>query len=201
MALNANVRKSVVAKLEEYEGRVPHLYLDSVARVTVGVGHLVRNRNEMARLTMLTGGAGAPTQAATLKQKQEEFDTIAKQPKGYRAGWYEKHTSLMMRDPDIDGLLNEHIDSFYGGLVRAYSKAEGYPKDFDALPQNVQLALFDLVFNVGATGLTKFTQFNKSIKAGDWKKAAEQCNRSQVGGARNEYVKKLLLTTSSDATA
>ena len=63
----------------------------------------------------------------------------------------------------------------------------------------MQLALFDLIFNVGPTGLTKFTQFNKSIKAGDWKKAAEQCERSQVNGARNEYVKKLLLTTATEA--
>ena len=45
----------------------------------------------------------------------------------------------------------------------------------------------------------QFTQFNKSIKAGDWKKAAEQFERSQVSGARNEYVRKLLLTTAVEA--
>ena len=80
MPLNANVRKSLVVNLEHYEGRVPHLYLDGDGNVTVGVGHFVSNRNEMARLTMMTGGAGVPMQAATLKQKQEEFDTIAKLP-------------------------------------------------------------------------------------------------------------------------
>lgn len=199
MALHADVRKSLSIKLEEYEGRIPHLYVDSVGRITVGVGHLIANRHEMSSLTFMSGGAGMPIRAATLKEKQDEFDAMAKQPKGHRAGWYERHATLTMRDPDIDGLLFAHIDEFHAKLVKAYSKAQGYPKDFDKLPQNVQLALFDLIFNVGPSGLTKFTQFNKSIKAGDWKKAAEQCERSQVNGARNEYVKKLLLTTAIEA--
>ena len=199
MPLNANVRKTVFANLERYEGRVSHLYRDSKGYVTVAVGHRVSNRNEMARLTMMTGGGGVPMQAATLKQKQDEFDTIAKQPGKHKAIWYQQHTQLWMRDVDIDGLLNEHIDDFYGGLTRAYCKAKGYPKDFDALPQNVQLALFDMIFNLGPTGLTKFTQFNKSIKDGDWKNAATQCERVDVGGDRNEYVKKLLLATSNEA--
>lgn len=197
MALHADVRKSLIIKLEEYEGRVPHLYVDSVGRVTVGVGHMIANRNEMSSLTFMTGGAGV--RAATLKEKQDEFDAMAKQPKGRRAGWYEQHATLTMRAPDIDALTFAHIDSFHAKLVKAYSKAQGHPKEFDSLPHNVQLALFDLIFNVGPTGLTKFTQFNKSIKAGDWKKAAEQCERSQVNGARNEYVKKLLLTTTVEA--
>lgn len=199
MALHADVRKSLIVKLEEYEGRIPHLYVDSVGRVTVGVGHLIANRNETGSLTLMVGGAGAPMRAATLKEKQDEYDAIAKQPKGYRAGWYEKHAKLTMRDPDIDALLVAHIDSFHAKLVKAYTKAQGYPKDFDGLPHSVQLALFDLIFNVGPTGLTKFTQFNAAIKASDWKKAAEQSHRSQVSGARNEYVKKLLLTTKSEA--
>ena len=83
MALHANVRKSLFLKLEEYEGRIPHLYVDSVGRVTVGVGHMIANRNEMQRLVLMTaGGAGKPVRAATLKEKQDEFDSIAKQPKG-----------------------------------------------------------------------------------------------------------------------
>lgn len=199
MPLNANIRKTLAVNLERYEGRVPHLYLDRRGHVTVGVGHHVQNRNEMARLTMMTGGAGVPMQAATLKQKQDEFDTIAKLPANREAGLYEKHTKLMMRDQDIDGLLHEHIDSFYGSLAGTYCKAKGYPNDFDALPQNVQLALFDMIFNLGVTGLTKFAQFNKSIKDGDWKKAATQCTRLGVNGDRNEYVKKLLLSTSNEA--
>jgi len=199
MALSADVRKSLTIKLEEYEGRLSHLYLDSVGCVTVGVGHLIANRNDMASLRLMSGGGGKPVQAATLKEKQDEYDTIAKQPKGYRAGWYEKHATLTMRDPDIDALLAAHIASFHTKLVNAYTKAKGYPKEFGSLPHDVQLALFDLIFNVGPTGLTKFTQFNASIKAGDWKKAAEQCNRSQVSGARNAYVKKLLLTASTEA--
>lgn len=88
MALNADVRKTLVIRLEEYEGRCPHLYLDSVGCVTVGVGHLIRNRAEMTRLMMMTGGCGVPTRSATPVEKWGEFDSVSKLPKGHRAGWY-----------------------------------------------------------------------------------------------------------------
>jgi hypothetical protein len=55
-----------------------------------------------------------------------------------------------------------------------------------------------MIFNLGVTGLTTFVQFNKSIKDGDWKKAATQCKRLGVNVDRNEYVKKLLLATSNE---
>ncbi|WP_089726854.1 hypothetical protein [Candidatus Thiosymbion oneisti] len=67
-----------------------------------------------------------------------------------------------------------------------YSKAKGYTNDFDAMPDEVQLALFDMIFNLGQTKLrTIFTEFNKAIKHEKWDEAAKQSNRPDVNAARN----------------
>lgn len=50
--LNANVRKTVSKTLEEYEGRIDHLYLDTKGKVTVGIGHMIPNAPAMAGVTM-----------------------------------------------------------------------------------------------------------------------------------------------------
>ncbi len=38
MPLKATVKTEVEKKIEEYEGRYNHMYLDSKAKVTIGVG-------------------------------------------------------------------------------------------------------------------------------------------------------------------
>lgn len=57
----------------------------------------------------------------------------------------------------------------------------------------MRLALFDMIFNLGATGLSKkWPKFNRAIAKGDWAKAADDCNRPEVQLRRNNYVKGLL---------
>jgi hypothetical protein len=52
-----------------------------------------------------------------------------------------------------------------------------------------------MIFNLGNPRLTgRFPNFNKALKAEDWKKAAIESNRSDVELARNQYVKQLLNT-------
>jgi hypothetical protein len=50
-----------------------------------------------------------------------------------------------------------------------------------------------MVFNLGAVGLNKkFTNFNKAMAAGDYRKAAKESERNNVQPDRNKYVKQLL---------
>jgi len=52
-----------------------------------------------------------------------------------------------------------------------------------------------MIFNLGMTTLkNEFPNFNKQIKAGDFKKAALECSRKDISDARNLYVKNLLST-------
>ena len=102
---------------------------------------------------------------------------------------------MVIKDSDINLQRDKHINSFYNELTTLYKKSNGYTDDFDKLHNNVQLALFDMIFNLGASKIiSSFPRFNKALKAGDWKKAATESNRPDVNAARNQYVKQLLNT-------
>ncbi|MCL7421565.1 MAG: hypothetical protein M8364_11740 [Methylobacter sp.] len=197
MPLAADIKSELRNRLYQYEGKFNHLYLDTRGKVTVGVGHLIANRSAIATVPLYKIKNNLPSQPATLQEKQNEYDKIVKLPWGQRYGAisFKPHTSLVMKDTDIDLLLYKHIDSFYRELTNIYKKANGYPDDFDKLHKNVQLALFDMIFNLGASKIVNsFPKFNTALKAGDWKKATAEANRPDVSPSRNQYVKQLLQT-------
>ncbi len=53
-----------------------------------------------------------------------------------------------------------------------------YP-NFDRLPANIQLVLIDMVFNMGITGVSKFTKMNKAINQLDYLTAAKELKDSK----------------------
>lgn len=170
--------------LEKYEGRVPHMYLDSKGYVTVGVGHLLAYLVSAQRLPFIKVNG----KRASNTEIKSEYDSIKKQPFGnYVATFYKTHTKLTLADSDIDKLTNNHIDSFSKEL-------KGFYNDFDLYPTEVRLALFDMVFNLGITRLkSQFKLFNAAVVAKDWQKAANESQRSRpISAARNQYVKDLL---------
>lgn len=193
MALDQSVRTEVVKNILTFEKRINHFYLDSVGKVTVGIGHMLPNKMAVSSITMYKVKNKLPGAMATLMDKQKEFDAILKQKKNYKAEWYEKHTTLVMKDADSTALLNKHVDSFYKELIATYKKSKGYPDDFDNFDKNVQAALFDMIFNLGAGQIVnKLTKFDAAVKSGDWKKAAAESNRPQLDPKRNTYVKTKL---------
>lgn len=193
MALDQSVRAEVVKNILTFEKKVNHFYLDSVGKVTVGIGHVIPNKMAVSSITMYKVKNKLPCAMATLMEKQKEFDDILKQKKNYKAEWYQKFTTLVMKDADINAQLNKHIDSFYKELSATYKKSKGYPDNFDNFDKNVQAALFDMIFNLGAGQIVnKFAKFDAAIKSGDWKKAASESNRPQLDPKRNTYVKSKL---------
>ncbi|WP_299592185.1 hypothetical protein [uncultured Microbulbifer sp.] len=149
--------------------------------------------------TTQNGLAAAP--ASTI-QKQQEFDQIFKQKRNYRAAWYKQYCKLIMKDSDIEIQRDRHINSFYAELSTLYSISGGHPKNFDFLPRQVQLALFDMIFNVGATKLKhQFIKFNTAIQNEDWLTASIECHRPQVSPSRNTSVKDLLQLARQNAIA
>ena len=111
----------------------------------------------------------------------------SKQAKGFLASYYKRFTKLKLTDIEIDKLTNKRIDDFYKELKLIYP-------DFDKYPSEVKLALFDLIYNLGMTELkNNWPNFNKHIKAKDWKAAAGESSRKPpISPARNKYVKDLL---------
>ncbi|HED33785.1 MAG TPA: hypothetical protein ENJ08_06155 [Gammaproteobacteria bacterium] len=176
-------KKILRAKLEEYEGNIPHMYLDSKGYVTVGIGHLLSNVANAQKLPF----KNASKKAASKEEIKTDYDTVKKQPANRLASSYKKHTKLSLPSTEIDKLTDKHIDSFEKELKKVYT-------GFGSFPAEVRLALFDLIFNLGMTDLkNKWPNFNAAIKAKDWQKAADDSNRkSPISAARNKYVKDLL---------
>ncbi len=191
MPLNTTVKTEVGKNIEKYEGRIPHLYLDTVGKVTVGVGHLVPNKAAIVSVPMYKKGANNLLSLATDAEKYTEYDNIKKQAFGrsYTAASFKKYTTLVMKDTDMDTQRDKHIQSFYKELSGYYTKANGFAKAFDGMPLEVQKALFDMVFNLGITKLKKqYTKMNDFIKTTSWEDAAKQSNRIGISATRNKYV-------------
>jgi GH24 family phage-related lysozyme (muramidase) len=177
------------SNIERYEGRVPHLYLDSRGFVTVGVGHLLSSAAKAQELAFVTDSG----ESATTEMIAEEYKQIAEQEANHAAIYYQSFTQLRLSDSAIDQLTEKHIDSFYTELKTIYS-------EFDSFPTDIKLALFDLIFNLGMTNLRKkWPKLNGCIAAKDWNSAAENCRRRGIADERNEYVKALLLNGANTA--
>ena len=80
---------------------------------------------------------------------------------------------------DINDVLNgRELDDaainklFEADLERALSDVRRVFPGFDRLPDSVKMVLVDLIFNMGAAGVSKFRQFRESVSKGDWFQAA-----------------------------
>jgi GH24 family phage-related lysozyme (muramidase) len=174
---------SVCNRLERFEGSVPHMYLDSLGNVTIGIGHLLPKEGAVINLTMQHK---TTHEIASSYDKRKEFNKINALPKGYKTNFYASHTNLYISQANIILLTLDHIKTFREELTNLY-------KDFDYFPTPAQEALFDMIFNLGATRLSKgFPKFNRAVRDKDWGKAAEECGRRDVQTERNDEIKRLL---------
>ena len=180
------------AKMEKYEGKVSHMYLDSKGLVTVGVGHLLKDLASAQKLNFKKSN----NMPASKNEIKVDYDAVKKQPKDRAARSYKKHVELKLLDADMNTLTNKHIDSFEGELKRIFS-------DFSTYPTEVKFALFDIIFNVGMTDLNnKWPSFKTAIKAKNWAAAAKESNRkSPISAERNKYVKDLLEKAAANTTS
>jgi GH24 family phage-related lysozyme (muramidase) len=180
--LTADERAILKANIEKYEGKVPHMYLDSRGFVTVGVGHLLNQCEDAQKLPFQKADGSLASQ----ENIAEDFKGLCEQEGNRVASYYKEFTSIVLDDAAIDALTEKHIDSFHQELKIVYD-------GFDMFPSDVRLALFDLIFNLGMTGLRKkWPKLNACIAAKDWLGAAENCRRKGIADARNDYVRELL---------
>ena len=83
--------------------------------------------------------------------------------------------------------IEHHIRIFESELKRIYGVSE-----FSSYPNDVKLALFGTIFNIGMHELKdEHPNFNKHMKVRDFKKAAIESNRKDVSTERNTYVRNL----------
>ncbi|MBH0059473.1 hypothetical protein I6F65_21310, partial [Pseudoalteromonas sp. SWXJZ94C] len=187
--ISANLKTTVKQKMKTYEGNIPHMYLDTKGKVTVGVGHLLKDVDAAKKVPFTIRDTGA---LASIKQIEDEFKLIKSRPFGENeAYWnFKPFTKLIITEAVANAQVDQHIKTFESELKTIYGASE-----FSSYPDDVKLALFDLIFNLGMTKLKDtFPNFNRHMKAHDFKKAAIESNRKDVSAERNSYVRNLFLS-------
>ena len=195
-------QKTVRDHFAKWEGNASYMYLDSTDHVTVGIGHLLATVDDAKSLSFIyrkdqpevkVGGKGTNKPAAK-KGDRADADAIAadyakvltKAGQGYRAQAFEKLTELDLSSDDIDSLFAADIAIFE-------AKLPGLFPDYATYPPSAQLALLDLIYNVGKGGLQKFIALGTAVKARDWNTASKSCHRKQISEDRNKRTAELFV--------
>ena len=165
------------------EGKVPHLYLDTLGLVTCGVGHMVPSAEAMQEVEMVGGDEGI----VGMDAKVREWAIVKSLKPAMLPSYYAAHTSLRMTPKAIDELQNEDMLGFYNGLCHVF-------EDFPQLPLPAQEGVMDMAFQLGVQGLVgKFPKFTQSIHQHDWETAQKECYRVGIAQWRNDLTKALFL--------
>ena len=175
-----------LAKIKEFEGAIPWMYLDTVGKVTVGVGLMLTNEAAANALPFEVNG-----EPATAEVISSEFSRVSAMKKGLVAKSYSSKQGVTLSEETIDAKLRDTLEGFEGYLR---SHLDGY----DALPDAAKLALLDMVYNLGPGRLfAEYSHLIAAIERGDWKSAAQASMRRGPSAARNEWVKEQFLAAAA----
>jgi GH24 family phage-related lysozyme (muramidase) len=171
------------------EGYKYWMYLDTSSWVTIGYGHKIEDADEATGIDL----RDAQKRVVKDEDKKKEWQRLrALSPGGsalnYRAEHYKKDAKLFITDEEGMRLLLDDLDDFVKALQRKF-------KNFDTFPEDAQVALIDMIYNLGPSGFSKFKKLNAAIrepKGPDWKKAAKSCKRQPpISDERNRTVREL----------
>jgi GH24 family phage-related lysozyme (muramidase) len=182
--------EEIKAHIVPHEGVVSHMYLDTVGKVTVGVGNMVATAAAAAALAFVDR---ATRTRANEAQIRADFESVSSQPKAQQARQYKLHTKLDLPDEAIWTLLKARVDGFEQQLI-------GYFPQFPSFPSSAQLALLDMAFNLGGPALnTRWPSLKRAVLAQDWRSAQQECERSTSTLARNNATRLLFQRAAEQA--
>ena len=111
MAMATYLEQSL-AQLEIFEGCIPWMYLDTVGKVTVGVGFMLPDSDAAAALPFQLEG-----QAATADEITDDFGRVTGMAAGHVAGYYKQPDSPQLPQSAIDAQLLKTLQGLRGSYV------------------------------------------------------------------------------------
>jgi len=184
--------EEVKALIAPSEGNIAHMYLDSVGKVTVGIGNLLSSALAACELAFVHRSTG---ERATQAEIGGDFEAVSRQAWPRVARFYRSFTALELPGPQVDELFRRRVDGFQQELHAAYP-------DFGRYPGSAQLAMLDMAFNLGTRGLkTAWPNLNRAIGVRDWATVAIESYRPQSSATRNAKVKALFARAAAEARA
>ncbi len=150
------------------EGRVPHMYADSEGVVTVGIGHAIFRPQDAHRLPFVRKDTGAP---ATREEIDKDFEAV-EGITNHVADFFADLTALELSSGEIDALLHSDFDTHLD------IADDFFP--LEKLPQPMQIALFDLAFQVGTNlTLNEYSNLHPALRRRDWARAGAEMDVNQ----------------------
>jgi len=194
--------------LDRWETPVLWMYLDSEGYVTVGCGTMLPDGDSARNLPFFHEKTMQRASPADIEAAWKQLHSGAPAQKGAAAAskfssrHYRSQTDLRITLAVSSSLRDRHVEADYQQLKLIYA-------GFDALPENAQLALFDMIYNVGAghpkdrhhraTGLRRFALMNAAINKADWSAAAQYCSRHGIPDQRNQMTASLFSSCAGKA--
>lgn len=189
----------------EIENKYSKFYVDSVGKITIGVGHMIPTKEDFLELLPYFHKIGSPSVRATPKMMEDEWKRLAKLKANYKGLYketgphtYTKDALIEMDDSQIKIDAKDKIDEKINDMTSYYKTI------FNA-PYPAQLALLDMIYNVGLPKMKKnFKSFNEAINNGHWLIAAKESHRKGIREIRNKKIAAFfrsaaIATTRNDA--
>ncbi len=167
--------------ITRFEGRIPHMYLDTRGNVTVAVGQLLAKESQATELPFIDRQTSDP---ASDQQILTDFHSVRSAPIGRIASFYHSVTRLALTKADMDELLGRRLVEFEKNLRQDFSGFAGFPEP-------AQEALLDMIFNLGRAGLGRFVKLKAAVLASDWREAALESRRRGISDERNQAIRAL----------
>jgi GH24 family phage-related lysozyme (muramidase) len=183
--MNDQQLAAFVPDLVRFEGATKFLYRDNLGYATVGIGNLVHDAGEAARLPFQVDGA----RPATAKEIGDEFLRVIGMNRGMVASAYRAIAPprVELTDDGVHGLVVSRLrDEFVPGLSRMFIA-------FDSFPAPAQSATLDWVFNCGLGAMRATVHLRPAIASQDWAAAAAACHRSTCRDDRNSWCRDQFL--------
>ena len=96
--MDDRLRRRARAHIKHGEGSINHMYLDTVGKVTVGVGNMLPNIESAKALPFVLEDSSKPASQEDIKN---DFENVSEQQLGMFAQRYHNYTKLVLTEKDI----------------------------------------------------------------------------------------------------
>ena len=176
----------------QFEARVPYMYVDITAKVTVGVGNLIDPIEHALGLPFVFKTDESPASEDDIATDWNRLKNDPSLPtRRYTA--CDPLTKLKLTEDAIDALVWSKEADFESTLKRTAEFA-----DFDDWPADAQLGLMSMAWAMGPAFGSRWPGFREACGNQDWATAANNCRMNETGNpgvvARNVANKALFET-------
>lgn len=184
--------EEIMELIESNEKPIDYMYVDSKGVVTVGIGTALPTVEDAKKLSFII--ADPKAKSGWRRAAPEEIETAYKKVKArdfarnMRASYYNPEGK-----PELSNMTlprNIAIDQTYRHLQSDVKVLERKFPEFKTFPPQAQNALIDMQYNSGLNPKERPKLFS-SVKAQDWRTAAQESHREAVGTDRNHKTQDL----------